>query len=53
MMSCVKPQAMEARGRHSQNDGAWDHHSPTSFAMIKMIRLGNPRPQKYAWLYLR
>jgi hypothetical protein len=36
MIGHAEPHATEARSRHSQNDGAQDHRSPTSCAMVNM-----------------
>jgi hypothetical protein len=47
-----RTQAMEARGRCSQNDGAWDHRSTVSSTMINKIQADNLDPHEYAWLYL-
>jgi hypothetical protein len=53
MMGHTDPQAMEARGQHSQNDGAWDHLNLVSSAMIHTIQPGNPESHEYVWLYPR
>jgi hypothetical protein len=38
----TKPQATVARGRHSQNDGAWDHRGPMLSITVNTRQSGNP-----------